>query len=260
MFVAGLDRAWLHTPFRPPGFQITRVQQLKQLQQYCEYVFIDPGRNLQSESDRRAAGPAGRAESRELSLADRAMSRALREASAGGYVHTRLLTKAARCLVDAVLHDPDPLLWQARTQPRGGLLRRRAVEAALLATILGHQLGISQPRLTELALGGLLLDLGKTRVPVTILATPRRLGSGEMVFARNHVMEGCTILRYTEGIPVSSFTMVSNHHERMDGSGYPRGLRGRDIPLFARIAAIVDTYNALITDRGYAEAVLNRSR
>ena len=255
MFVAGLDRAWLHTPFPKPGFWIERRSQLRLLRQYCELAFIDPRRDLNGKSDRtRQKSPSGLS-TNALSRADRAVSRAFIDVNRGLSPHIPLFVSAAEELASAVVHDPDPLLWEVRTRPPGGLLRRRAVGGAILATILGHHLGLSWRRLVELALGGLLLDLGKTRVPVTILATPRRLQSGEEVFARSHVQEGCAILRQTHGVPTRSFTMVSNHHERMDGSGYPNGKRGKDIPLFARIGAVVDVYDALITDRGYALAV-----
>jgi HD-GYP domain-containing protein (c-di-GMP phosphodiesterase class II) len=103
-------------------------------------------------------------------------------------------------------------------------------------------------------LGGLLLDIGKTSVPVPILAKPGHLNSAERTFVNRHVTDGLSMIRSNSDVMERVIDMVSAHHERIDGSGYPHKIAGTEIPLFARMAGIVDTFDALTLNRNYASA------
>jgi putative two-component system response regulator len=118
---------------------------------------------------------------------------------------------------------------------------------------LGEQLGLSEDQITALRRGGVVHDVGKIAVPDAILLKPGRLTPGEWTIIREHSVVGERICA-----PLKSFRFVlpiiRHHHEKLDGSGYPDGLRGDAIPVTARVLQIVDVYDALTTDRPYKKA------
>ena len=172
-----------------------------------------------------------------------------------GRIELAPLRRVTDGLVQEVLQHPDAALWLIRMDSGHGLLYRRSVGTAVAGVMFGRQLGLKRAELAQLAVGGLLLDIGKTAVPIPLLAKPGRLNSTELAFVHRHVQQGFALLRVEQDVPRRVVEMVFGHHERIDGGGYPRGLRGTDIPLFARIAAIVDTFDALTVDRHYAGAI-----
>jgi putative two-component system response regulator len=118
---------------------------------------------------------------------------------------------------------------------------------------LGEQLGLSEDQITALRRGGVVHDVGKIVVPDAILLKPGRLTPDEWTIIREHSVVGERICA-----PLKSFRFVlpiiRHHHEKLDGSGYPDGLRGDAIPVTARVLQIVDVYDALTTDRPYKKA------
>lgn len=122
------------------------------------------------------------------------------------------------------------------------------------AAKLGQNLGVTEEGLEELRLGCLLHDIGKVAIPDSILLKPERLSAEETELVRQHPVTGekiCAPLKSLRRI----LPMIRHHHERMDGSGYPDGLSGEQIPLQARILQIADVYDALIKDRPYRAAL-----
>jgi putative nucleotidyltransferase with HDIG domain len=115
---------------------------------------------------------------------------------------------------------------------------------------LGQELGIEGEQLGLLARGALLHDVGKIGVPDAILLKPGKLTDEEWVIMKRHVETGYQMLSHIEFLQLS-LDVVLHHHESWDGKGYPNGLRGEEIPLFARIFALCDTYDAITSDRPY---------
>jgi putative nucleotidyltransferase with HDIG domain len=124
---------------------------------------------------------------------------------------------------------------------------------ALRAVQLGEELGLSPARLRELATGGLVHDIGKLSVPNSILRKPGALTDDEFAIVQRHAEIGSRMLGDL-GFSKSVSRLVLDHHERLDGSGYPRGLTGPMVSLEARILAVCDVYDALISTRVYREA------
>jgi putative two-component system response regulator len=121
---------------------------------------------------------------------------------------------------------------------------------------LGEQLGLSEDQITALRRAGVVHDVGKIAVPDAILLKPARLTPDEWAIMREHPVIGERIC-----CPLKSFRLVlpiiRHHHEKLDGSGYPDGLRGDSIPVTARVLQVVDVYDALTTDRPYKKAFSN---
>jgi putative two-component system response regulator len=115
---------------------------------------------------------------------------------------------------------------------------------------LGHELGLNKQELRDLELGALLHDIGKIGVPDNILRKPAKLDESEWAKMRLHPVHGQKLLRNIPFLDEAS-QIVLQHHEKWDGTGYPFGLRGNDINLGARIFAVVDAFDAIISDRVY---------
>jgi HD-GYP domain-containing protein (c-di-GMP phosphodiesterase class II) len=272
MYVAALDRLWLHTPFPPGGFYLRGTQQIERIGRYCTYVYIDP---LKCEEPDDVAVPfalvpaaalAPRVNQHgvgeELPWARQALGALLvavkimvHDVRQGRLPDTSSLNTSLGPIVDSVQRCPDALLWLLRAESPKGYLYRRAIGTAVTATAFGHQLGFDREALMELALGGLLMDIGKVEVPLQLLTKPAILTPMEHGLVRRHVYHALEMMRVMDNVPDRVIDMVSSHHERFDGSGYPLQQRGTEIPLFARIAGIVDTFDAITLDRRYASAI-----
>jgi putative nucleotidyltransferase with HDIG domain len=127
---------------------------------------------------------------------------------------------------------------------------RRVAE---LAVNIGRELGLPNDVLRVLARGGMLHDVGKIGIPDAVLSKPGPLDDAEWVIIKRHPELGVKILSRISSLRREA-EVVAAHHERMDGSGYPAGLRGTAIPIEARIIAVADTYDAIVSDRPYRKA------
>ena len=125
---------------------------------------------------------------------------------------------------------------------------------AILSTWMGHWLGFSPERNTDLKLGALLHDVGKIAVPDSILFKPAKLTAGEMSAIKDHSMLGYQILK-EQGANAAIAAIARHHHENYDGSGYPARLAGAEIPLEARIVRLADSFDAMYNRRPYREAM-----
>lgn len=107
----------------------------------------------------------------------------------------------------------------------------------------------------DIALGGLIHDIGKMRVAIALLNKPAKLSDEEFKHMKSHVLLGSDIIRMTPGIPPLALEPLELHHERHDGSGYPKGLKGDEISIVGRMTAIVDVYDAITSDRVYGKGM-----
>lgn len=128
-----------------------------------------------------------------------------------------------------------------------------SVNVAVIAGVLGKWLGYDGDDIKEIVLAGLLHDIGKTQVPLSILNKPGKLTDEEMEIMRSHTTAGYNLLKDNSDVPRSVMMAVLQHHERMDGSGYPMKVQGNKIHPFARIIAVADIYDAMTSDKVYHE-------
>lgn len=163
------------------------------------------------------------------------------------------LETAVNPMVDSILRNPAALACLVRLQSKGSYLYHHSLASLVWATVLGRHIGLDRDDLNVVALGALLLDVGKIRLPNEILQKPVRLDEQELELVHRHVEFGLDILERTKVVDERVMEMVAHHHERFNGSGYPQGLKGHQVPVFARIAGIVDAYDAMISTRPYAK-------
>jgi putative nucleotidyltransferase with HDIG domain len=124
-----------------------------------------------------------------------------------------------------------------------------------VAVAFGQHLGFSSADRQKLAVAGLLHDVGKAKIPVAILEKPGPLDTSERAVMRQHPVLGFEALRTVPGLPAEMLDMVVHHHEYLDGSGYPHGLRSDKLSDFVRIITIADIFGALIERRSYKSPV-----
>jgi len=126
-----------------------------------------------------------------------------------------------------------------------------SVNVCVLALILGMRLGLTKKKLKELGIGSLLHDIGKICIPTEIIAKPGPLTAAEWETMQQHTSLGFDILRRSNEVSLPAAHISYQHHERYNGTGYPRQLRGEEIHPYARITAVCDVFDALTSDRSY---------
>lgn len=191
---------------------------------------------------------------RAFAFAEQALSGLQSDVRHGRPLDLGTLTPAAYAMADSLIDQPDALLWIGRTRDREFNPHNHGVKVAVYLIALGRHLGLPRRHLAELGLLGLLADLGKVRVPQALLDKPGMLGSQEFAQIKEHVQYSLEALSQCASLPDSVELGIAQHHERLDGSGYPNGLAGDEISLYGRMAAIADSFTALISPRAYAAA------
>ncbi|MCM3079560.1 HD-GYP domain-containing protein [Brevibacillus invocatus] len=135
-----------------------------------------------------------------------------------------------------------------------GYLFHHSVNVAVLAGVVGLAKGYNQQQMMDLGVGALLFDIGMTQVPKELWSRQTTLSDEERQRVRYHTEEGFNILRSQHNIALVSAHCALQHHERFDGSGYPRELAGEQIHEYARIVAIADVYDALVSTRPFRKS------
>jgi len=172
-----------------------------------------------------------------------------------GQLDVEALDSAVTPMVDSVMRNPAALACLMRMQKTNDYLYQHSIASSVWAVILGRQLGLARADMDTLALGAMLVDVGKTPIPLEILTKPGELDAAERRLMRSHVQFGLDILEKSGNVDRRVIEMVAHHHERFNGTGYPAGIKGNAIPVYGRIAGIVDAYDAMITPRPYAALV-----
>jgi len=158
-------------------------------------------------------------------------------------------------IAESIFRNSSPLLHLNTIRTKDQYLFYHSVATCSLISAFAHRLEICRDITRQIAVGTLLHDIGKTRVPESILNKPGRLTESEFDEIRLHVAHGMEILSGMPGLSDISLKVVAQHHERYDGNGYPAGLKGNQISQYGQMAAIVDVYDAITSDRSYHAAM-----
>ncbi|WP_240500216.1 HD-GYP domain-containing protein [Halioglobus japonicus] len=258
MFVSGLDRPWLGTPFYTQGFLLESDDDLRQVRELCNFVYIDTrksryitpkiarqgqvgrnripldaiftGRNLtpyRDANDWKDEHPRAKAALDKL-VVD--ISDIYDQAAVRGKIDAVRIKKVASPLIDSISRNPDACLWLGRLKQHDEYSYHHSISTTIWAIALGRQLGMQRHDLRSLAVGGMLMDVGKLLVDPELLRAERTLTPEEMREVRHHVAHGVHLVKKSGIQNQDVLDMVGFHHERWDGSGYPRGLSGDNIP------------------------------
>lgn len=167
------------------------------------------------------------------------------------------IQSSARQIVSAVLRNRRAIVHLTEIRAHDDYTFAHSVDVCTLSVLVAVHLGYTEFRLQELAVGALLHDVGKTKVSKELLNKQSSLNADEMALMKGHSMYGFDILRSNIGkLTLPSIHISLQHHEKIDGSGYPRGLSGADIHEYSRVVSIADVYDAVTSDRPYRKALL----
>jgi len=276
MYVAQLDRPWLDTPFIFQGFLLESEQHIKEVQNFCSYVFIDIKKGLDTDAllpdSRIFASPPHLKPTRvyidTTPLEDEiATAEALRETAKNCIdnvfnaitenrdIDIKSVKKLVNNMVGSIVRNPDAQMCLTQLKNKDEYTAQHSINVCILTLTFGRHLGICENSLNLLGLGALLHDVGKIKTPLEILNKPGRLTDEEFEIMKAHPEAGRKILKATNEIPDSVIDIALSHHERLGGHGYPRGLPDDQISPWSKMVAITDVYDAITSDRCYHDGM-----
>lgn len=274
MYIHDLNCGWLQHDFVRNRFLVEGEDDVRKVRAIgVREVYVDTARGLDPDapSDAPEAVPAAalaiadapvvRTGSKAANAFDRA--RALhREATQivrdmlvdirlGKQIELEKVEPLVTRIVDSIFTQQDALLPLARLKQHDNYTFQHSVSVCALMTAFARTLELPREIIREIAIGALLHDVGKARVPDEILNKPARLTDAEFEKMKNHVVQSKIILQATPGISDIALDVAAQHHERHDGTGYPNRLKGEAISLYGQMGAIVDVYDAITSNRVY---------
>lgn len=158
-------------------------------------------------------------------------------------------------MASGVQRNPDALLWLTRLKRTDQYAYDHAVNVSVHAMVFARFIGLSGAEVRQLGMAGLLQDIGKVQIDYEVLSKPGPLSEAEFEHVKAHVRNTVNLLRVHKDFDPAVLAIIAAHHERYDGTGYPRGLAGMSIPLAAEMAGIIDAYCAMTRERVYRGAV-----
>ena len=179
---------------------------------------------------------------------------ALKNMQAGKPIDTQGMKDVADGFIDSIFRNQDALACMTRMRQKDDYLMEHSINVSIIMTIFAKHLQIEQDIIHQLATGALLHDLGKINIPDEVLHKPGRLTDDEMAIMRQHVTLGYDIIKQSEGLSPIILEVVGDHHERLDGSGYPNNKNADELSMYARMISICDTYDAITASRVYQNA------
>lgn len=287
MYVTELDRSWESAPFESPfelqGFTIQNLEELAKVQKLCRYVYIDPNlgvgakRYMSDEHQFSSAMnmieetvaaapleeyyPEREPIEREIVRAQeilkdarRVYEQVVREIESGKKVDASNVKNVVGALVESVLRNASAASWLVRLKKQDESAYSHSISVCVLGLTVGRFLGLSKKQLNILGMATLLQDVGKLSIPPYLLSKAETLDTRERELIKLHVHKSIKVIQSMDELPSGIITVTAAHHERFDGTGYPRGLSRSEIDPLGSIAGLVDTYEAMTANRPYRRA------
>lgn len=286
MYIHDLNCSWIDHPFARRRFKINGKKQLSKIKSVGireVYIDTDKGSDITdskpimevhadirarlSEVTHSSKPPSPRFSFREELLAARKtkavasklVTEIMSDVKLGKQIEITRLHPVVDDMVSSIFRNQHTLLAITRLHRVDAYTFEHSVGVAVLLIAFAKNIGLERDIIGEVGIGGLLHDVGKSTTPEYILNKPGKLTEQEFDIMRCHVLNGYRILKETPGVPENSISIAAEHHERFDGSGYPKKKSGKEITRFGQMAAIVDVYDALTSDRVYHDAELPQS-
>lgn len=275
MLVEKLDRSWLSTPFFRHKMTITSDQEIAQLkacgvqtvvvrigreeveaasasEPEITDVCIEPGAKKDPSVPEVVPFEEELPVAREVyNAAKSVIQGAMNDTRLGRAINVDAVRTVVADMTDSVFRNPDALSSLSRLKSFDEYTFYHSVNTSLLAMSLGQSLGFDRTATHLAGVGTLLHDIGKMKIPLEILNKPGRFEAHEMEIMKQHVLRGVEVLSSTTSLGDSYVQPALEHHERVNGAGYPHRRAQKDISQFGLITAIVDIYDAMTSDRCY---------
>lgn len=275
MRIDKLDRSWLDTPFFRHRMTVTSFEQIAQLKASGVQTLVvnldveDIPDTPEAEPDiatnplftatkEPASVPPPIPFEEELPEARRVyqaaktiVQNAMHDTRLGRAINMDEVNRVVSDMTDSVLRNLDALTSLSRLKKFDEYTFYHSINTSILAMSLGRALRFERTALHQIGVGTLLHDIGKTKIPPEILNKPGRFEPHEMEIMKQHVLRGVEVLTTTTGLGDSYLRPALEHHERVDGTGYPHRRVRSELSQFGLIAAVVDIYDAITSDRCY---------
>lgn len=235
-----------------------------------KYVWVDTERSADHCGFKKKASQDNQLESKKSSLtrekqqaqakvilteAKDLIRKVLSETFEGKAIEVAPFGALADSMIESALLDADALKCMSALRSKDAYLLEHSVNVAFLLVTFGKYLQLDRSMLREMAIGGILHDIGKIKVDNKVLHKPGKLTPEEFEHMKLHQVFALDIMNEAKGLSQMSKDICLMHHEKLDGRGYPRGLKGDEIPLHGRMSCIVDIFDALTATRCYKEAM-----
>jgi len=273
MFVVELDKPWEQSSFMFQGLELKSPGDVLAVQEECAFVFVDYDEfSLADTPSRPGAGvPAAPGAGANLdhqlpvedeidaarevhSLASEAVATLFTEIRLGAQIDGGKVKQVVNGCVDSILRNPDASVWLTRIQAKHEGTAQHSMNVSALSIVMAKSMGMNPREMEDIGVCGMLHDVGKTGVSSEVLAQTGPLSSAELEEMQKHARYGRDILLSTKSVMSGAADVAHSHHERPDGTGYPRRLDDENIPLFARIVAIAEAYDTMTTRQTYRAA------
>ena len=258
--------SWMEHPFWRSGFVITDPKDIASiLASSIKEVWIDCGKGIdvgadeavvseaQSEAEVEAALEEVVKERRNIAPATTAqeIAHATKICFQGKAVDIGGAQKLVDEITDSVTRNPSALISLARLKTADDYTYMHSVAVCAMMVALAKQLKLDERQTRQAGIAGLMHDLGKAMIPMEILNKPGKLTDAEFTIVKTHPEEGYRMLLTGTDVDPIVMDVCLHHHEKTDGSGYPKGLKDEEISLFAKMGAVCDVYDAITSNRPY---------
>jgi HD-GYP domain-containing protein (c-di-GMP phosphodiesterase class II) len=271
MYVSKLDRPWLETNFLFQGFELKNENDVKAVQQQCDYVYIDVTKQSKTPQIyakstayskdflEKHTPPEKRSTfAKEIKNAEYVHHKTsnlvksfMEEVRLGKTINVELAKKAVAECVESIINAPDALMWMTQLKKRDEYTAQHSMNVCIYSIALGRHINLPIAELHHVGLCGMMHDMGKMKIPLEILNKPGKFTSEELKIMQGHTTLGWKLLMASPGMYGGAIDVAHTHHEKLDGTGYPRQLKAEQITPYARIVAIADMYDAITSDRIY---------
>ena len=272
--------SWMEHPFWRSGFIVTDPKDIEKIRKSSiEEVWIDNDKGADISASEKALSEfesehqvdaelrAEAARNRQLgrvpvsaeldraakicTQSERAVMSMFQEARMGKAVDASGAQRLVQEITDSVTRNPGALISLARLKTADDYTYMHSVAVSALMIALARQLGLSEEETRLAGLAGLVHDLGKAMMPSEVLNKPGKLTDEEFAIIKGHPEEGYKLLLEGNGANEAMLDVCLHHHEKVNGTGYPKGLKGPEISLFAKMGAVCDVYDAITSNRPY---------
>lgn len=278
MFITELCGSWMEHPFFKTKFLMEDNNDLSNLlKSGIKEVWIDTAKGIDAEtvsaksvadvnretddlllSASQAKNPGKTSMDEEIKIAAKICANAksavitmFNDARMGKVVEVEHAQELVEEISASVMRQPHALISLARLKHSDEYTYMHSVAVCALMIALARQMGLNEQQVNEAGMAGLLHDLGKMGIPNEILNKPGKLTDAEFNTVKEHPEIGAKILLDNPLVSALVLDVVLHHHEKVDGSGYPHGLNGANISLFAKMGAVCDVYDAITSNRSY---------
>ena len=276
MYLAEVGGSWIKSPFWRSSFVISDWKQIALVRSSnVREVWIDSDKGMDVAQPPSAIAPDAGAElelagsSRPpttvaLAIADEltraaqicaqskeAVASMFREARMGNAVQGEAVNQVVQDITDSLARNGRALISLARLKTADDYTYMHSVAVCAMMVGLARQLGLDEEEVRSAGVAGLLHDMGKALLPIEILNKPGKLTSAEFAIVKSHPERGHRLLSQGGSAEPVTLDVCLHHHEKIDGSGYPKGLQGADISLHAKMGAVCDVYDAITSNRPY---------